>query len=169
MSVGTCGVLANPNPITGQRGPKKQSRLHTGIAALSISGKTQSSVPEDTELTRQLAERDSNPRYGYPYNGFRVLRFSCCRVPPRNQLCALVWHFYFDDPGLWCSVPCCVAWFVCKSVCRLPRWDNPQHSEVVKIKRLGFKVAAEERLKWLNPPHSPEIRLIKATTTQPTD
>jgi len=24
---------------------------------------------------------DSNPRYGYPYNGFRVLRFSCWPVP----------------------------------------------------------------------------------------
>ena len=23
---------------------------------------------------------DSNPRYGYPYNGFRVLSFSCWRV-----------------------------------------------------------------------------------------
>ena len=31
-------------------------------------------------LDQGVMERgwDSNPRYGYPYNGFRVLRFSCC-------------------------------------------------------------------------------------------
>jgi hypothetical protein len=27
---------------------------------------------------------DSNPRYGYPYNGFRVLRFSCWPMPPSS-------------------------------------------------------------------------------------
>jgi hypothetical protein len=42
---------------------------------------------KDAKITKYnqlyLAERvDSNPRYAYTYNGFRVLRFSCWRVPP---------------------------------------------------------------------------------------
>jgi hypothetical protein len=35
-------------------------------------------------LTNWRRGWDSNPRYGYPYNGFRVLRFSCRRVSPCN-------------------------------------------------------------------------------------
>jgi hypothetical protein len=35
----------------------------------------------EKRLTSWRRGWDSNPRYGYPYNGFRVLRFSCWRVP----------------------------------------------------------------------------------------
>ena len=43
---------------------------------------------------------DSNPRYGYPYNGFRVLRFSRRPVPLNSQPSALVWLFRCSDPRL---------------------------------------------------------------------
>jgi phage terminase large subunit-like protein len=66
-------------PEAKQRGQVYSAAADRAQAALIF--REMRALIEDIKLWTWRRGWDSNPRYGYPHNGFRVLRFSCWSVP----------------------------------------------------------------------------------------
>jgi hypothetical protein len=90
---GTITAVVNALAKAGDRAWREWKHLPKAegeaalVRLLVCKGCTKESKITSNALASNTLERrgwDSNPRYGYPYNGFRVLRFSCWRVPSHN-------------------------------------------------------------------------------------